>query len=98
MGTQWLCIDTSSAWHARCRRPTSDRTGLHPQRNASWSIVLGLSYRTLGIIYGDIATSPLYLWPSVFSSAPAEKDVLGALCLLFWTLTLVNPRLFTNLC
>ena len=30
------------------------------------------------------------IWPSIFSSPPEEKDVLGALCLLWWTLTIVT--------
>lgn len=34
-------------------------------------------------------TSPLYLWPSVFNNAPSEEDVIGALSLVIWTLTLV---------
>lgn len=34
-------------------------------------------------------TSPLYLWPSVFSSSPSEEDVVGALSLVLWTLTLI---------
>ena len=29
------------------------------QSSASWWIVCGLAYRSLGIIYGDIGTSPL---------------------------------------
>ncbi len=34
-------------------------------------------------------TSPLYMWPSIFSSAPSEEDVIGALSLVLWTLTLI---------
>ena len=29
------------------------------QSSANWWIVCGLAYRSLGIIYGDIGTSPL---------------------------------------
>lgn len=34
-------------------------------------------------------TSPLYLWPSVFSSEPTAEDVVGATSLVLWTLTLM---------
>jgi len=44
---------------------------------------------TLGIVYGDIGTSPLYVFDSIFSSAPESEDVLGAMCLVFYTLTLM---------
>lgn len=45
---------------------------------------------TLGIVYGDIGTSPLYVLRSIVnSSAGITSDlVLGALSCIFWTLTL----------
>lgn len=46
----------------------------------------------LGIIYGDIGTSPLYVMSAIFSGETAlqinEELVLGALSCIFWTLTL----------
>ncbi|EIE20093.1 potassium transporter, partial [Coccomyxa subellipsoidea C-169] len=44
---------------------------------------------SVGVVYGDLGTSPLYMWPSIFSSAPSEEDVIGALSLVLWTLTLI---------
>jgi KUP system potassium uptake protein len=45
----------------------------------------------LGIIYGDIGTSPLYVLKAVVASAPiSENVVLGALSCIFWTLTLLT--------
>ncbi|RWX00132.1 KUP/HAK/KT family potassium transporter [Flavobacterium cerinum] len=44
---------------------------------------------TLGIIYGDIGTSPLYVMKAIIGSQPIEEQVvLGALSCIFWTLTL----------
>ena len=44
---------------------------------------------TLGIIYGDIGTSPLYVMRAIMGDRPIEADfVLGALSCVFWTLTL----------
>jgi len=44
---------------------------------------------TLGIIFGDIGTSPLYVLKAIIGSNPIEKYlVLGALSCIFWTLTM----------
>lgn len=44
---------------------------------------------TLGIIYGDIGTSPLYVMTAVMnSSIVTEQLIYGALSCVFWTLTL----------
>ncbi|MBL0047392.1 MAG: KUP/HAK/KT family potassium transporter [Bacteroidetes bacterium] len=44
---------------------------------------------TLGIIYGDIGTSPLYVLKAIVGNDPINKDVvLGAVSCIFWTLTL----------
>ncbi len=43
----------------------------------------------LGIIYGDIGTSPLYVMPSIIGDHQINSmDVLGGLSCIFWTLTL----------
>jgi KUP system potassium uptake protein len=45
----------------------------------------------LGIIYGDIGTSPLYVLKAVASTEPISREVvLGALSCIFWTLTLLT--------
>lgn len=44
---------------------------------------------TLGIIFGDIGTSPLYVLKAIVGDAPINKDVvLGGVSCIFWTLTL----------
>ena len=48
-----------------------------------------LAYQSIGVIYGDIGTSPLYVYSSTFSSEPSHDDLLGALSLIIWTLTLM---------
>jgi KUP system potassium uptake protein len=45
----------------------------------------------LGIIYGDIGTSPLYVLKAVAGSEPISSElVLGGLSCIFWTLTLLT--------
>ena len=44
---------------------------------------------SLGIIYGDIGTSPLYVFKAIVGDRPiSELLVLGGVSLIFWTLTL----------
>jgi len=44
---------------------------------------------TLGIIYGDIGTSPLYVLKAIVGEHPIDADtVKGAISCIFWTLTL----------
>jgi KUP system potassium uptake protein len=45
---------------------------------------------TLGIIYGDIGTSPLYVMKAIIGSGSVinEMVILGGVSLIFWTLTL----------
>ena len=50
--------------------------------------VAGL-FTTLGIIFGDIGTSPLYVMKAIVGESPiTEELILGALSCVFWTLTL----------
>lgn len=53
------------------------------------SIVLAL--QTLGVIFGDVGTSPLYTFDIMFNKYPVTKkeDVLGALSLVLYTLILI---------
>jgi KUP system potassium uptake protein len=52
---------------------------------------LGLS--ALGVVFGDIGTSPLYAFRECFGEehqlAPSPENILGILSLIFWALTLV---------
>lgn len=44
---------------------------------------------TLGIIYGDIGTSPLYVMKAIIGLEPIVADIaLGGVSCIFWTLTL----------
>lgn len=52
---------------------------------------LSMAFQTLGVVYGDLGTSPLYVFTDVFSKVPirSEVDVLGALSLILYTIALV---------
>jgi KUP system potassium uptake protein len=79
------------SWLARC-------TG-HPElKPGTKAYQAYLSYLTVGIVYGDIGTSPLYTFSSIFASGPpTQADVVGALSLMIWTLILVTAFKYLTL-
>jgi KUP system potassium uptake protein len=56
------------------------------------SSLAALTLGAIGVVYGDIGTSPLYAFKEVFGSGHVPittANVLGVLSLFFWTLTVV---------
>ena len=55
--------------------------------------LLALSLAALGVVYGDIGTSPLYAlrecFHGEFAIAPLRENVLGVLSLVFWSLVII---------
>lgn len=61
----------------------------HSNTGHSQKITLGGLIVTLGIIYGDIGTSPLYVMKAIVGESAIDKAmILGSMSLIFWTLTL----------
>jgi KUP system potassium uptake protein len=59
---------------------------------ASPRAVAALTLAALGVVYGDIGTSPLYALKEVFHAGhvPVTPDnILGVLSLIFWTMTVI---------
>ncbi|GJW04288.1 potassium transporter 7-like protein, partial [Tanacetum coccineum] len=50
-----------------------------------------LAFQTLGVVFGDVGTSPLYTFSVMFSKAPIDgkEDIIGALSLVIYTLILI---------
>jgi KUP system potassium uptake protein len=51
-----------------------------------------LTLAALGVVYGDIGTSPLYALKEVFHAghvAASPDNILGVLSLIFWTMTII---------
>ena len=65
---------------------------IHENEGSKSSLaVMGLS--ALGIVFGDIGTSPLYTFKTILNMAggtPAPSVVLGSLSLILWTLIIVT--------
>lgn len=55
--------------------------------------MLTLAYQSLGVVYGDLSTSPLYVYKSAFAKdiqhSATNEEIYGVLSFVFWTLTLV---------
>jgi KUP system potassium uptake protein len=66
-----------------------DHAASHAPKGGFAALTLG----ALGIVYGDIGTSPLYALDQIFASHAnldhTEANVLGALSLVVWTLTII---------
>ncbi|GLU07400.1 hypothetical protein SLE2022_243600 [Rubroshorea leprosula] len=62
----------------------------HRAKVENWSVILQLAFQSIGVVYGDIGTSPLYVYSSTFSKGIQHPDdILGVLSLIFYTLTLI---------
>ncbi|KAJ7563724.1 hypothetical protein O6H91_03G123600 [Diphasiastrum complanatum] len=61
-------------------------------RAFTMAVTLRLAFQTMGIVYGDVGTSPLYVFDSIFPNGINHKtaDLLGATSLIIYTLTLIS--------
>ena len=70
--------------------PSSDSESNHPSfKNTTFILVVG----ALGVVFGDIGTSPLYTLKECFHGDHAisltETNIYGVLSLIFWSLIIV---------
>jgi KUP system potassium uptake protein len=77
-------VELASATHAE----VPHEGGAHGPKMALWTLCVG----ALGVVYGDIGTSPLYAIRECFLSEhglhPTPANVFGILSLIFWSLTI----------
>lgn len=53
-------------------------------------LLLRLAFQSLGVVYGDLGTSPLYVFYNTFPHGIKDsEDVIGALSLIIYSLTLI---------
>ena len=67
----------------------------HARKSSGIPLSAGMMLVTLGVVYGDIGTSPMYVMKSIVAgngglSSVNETMILGALSLVIWTMTLVT--------
>ncbi|KAJ0507684.1 putative potassium transporter [Helianthus annuus] len=68
---------------------SSSSTACNQQGSNRWGTLL-LAYKSLGVVFGGLVTSPLYVYPSMALMSPTEDDYLGIYSIMFWTLTLIG--------
>jgi K+ transporter len=70
-------------------RDTSAKVSAEDRKPVSAIGATGISLAALGVVFGDIGTSPLYTLKTVLNLTGANPDAattLGALSLILWTL------------
>ncbi|WP_407179127.1 KUP/HAK/KT family potassium transporter [Bradyrhizobium sp. STM 3562] len=73
------------------------RSAVAPERESAARIprrdLAALTIGAIGVVYGDIGTSPLYAIDQIFfgaaAVAPTQDNVLGAISLALWTIILI---------
>ncbi|CAH8363864.1 unnamed protein product [Eruca vesicaria subsp. sativa] len=70
-----------------------ESTTCNTVKKESWRTVLTLAYQSLGVVYGDLSISPLYVFKSTFAEdiqhTDSNEEIFGVLSFIFWTITLV---------
>ncbi|KAL0721934.1 hypothetical protein Bca4012_036533 [Brassica carinata] len=65
----------------------------HLKKTVSCASVLTLAYQNLGVIYGDLSTSPLYVYKTSFSGKLSlhedDEEIFGVFSFIFWTFTFI---------
>jgi len=82
----------TKAASAAPEEPAQSQQSTHPTQHRS--AAGGLVLAALGIVFGDIGTSPLYALQTVFSIdhgavRPTQADVYGVISMMFWSVTLI---------
>jgi KUP system potassium uptake protein len=82
--------EAAVATRALAARALPDQSGSRPHATSGlWRLTLG----SVGVVYGDIGTSPLYAMREALhataSRGTAAADVVGVISLLIWTLILI---------
>ncbi|KAL2666992.1 hypothetical protein AAZV13_01G043250 [Glycine max] len=60
----------------------------------SCTTVLTLAYQSLGVVYGDLSSVPIYVYKTSFSGKLSLKEdneeIFGVLSFIFWTFTIIG--------
>ncbi|KAL2473956.1 Potassium transporter 10 [Forsythia ovata] len=63
---------------------------MYREKKFSSILLLRLAFQSLGVVYGDLGTSPLYVFYNTFPNGIDDtEDVIGALSLIIYSLTLI---------
>lgn len=84
----WAKLRRVDSLNMEAGRVSFTSTHANPSQ-ASWGRTLSLAFQCLGVIYGDVGTSPLYVYSSTFTEGIKDnQDLLGVLSLIIYTIIL----------
>lgn len=84
-----VCVLKRSTVDGRFAFPDDSLLIFSPQDH-SFLKILQLAFQSLGIVYGDLGTSPLYVFYNTFPDGVENtEDLIGALSLIIYSLTLI---------
>ncbi|KAK8942230.1 putative potassium transporter 11 [Platanthera guangdongensis] len=80
--------------HEKFDQPMEEEAGrlrnVNGEKKLSTLLLIQLAFQSLGVVFGDLGTSPLYVFYSTFSHGINDpEDVIGALSLIIYSLTLI---------
>ena len=96
-----VVFPTTASPHGHHQDPRQQRSALHTPRQAPRAAAnplakqgtAALTLGAIGVVYGDIGTSPLYTMKEVFAPATGvalnEANLIGAVSVILWALMLV---------
>ncbi|GAB4840809.1 peroxysomal 3-ketoacyl-CoA thiolase A (THIL) [Ancistrocladus abbreviatus] len=65
-------------------------SNMYREKKFSALLILRFAFQSLGVVYGDLGTSPLYVFYNTFPRGIDKKeDLIGALSLIIYSLTLI---------
>ncbi|CAL2252860.1 unnamed protein product [Prunus armeniaca] len=63
---------------------------MYTEKKYSTLMLLQLAFQSLGVVYGDLGTSPLYVFYNTFPDGIGDpEDLIGALSVIIYSLTLI---------
>lgn len=73
------------------------------QGDVKQNLRISMLFVALGVVYGDIGTSPLYVMNAIVATnggmaAMTEEYILGCLSLVIWTLTMLTTVKYVQIC
>ncbi|EEF50142.1 Potassium transporter, putative [Ricinus communis] len=84
----WAKLRRVDSLNLEAGRVTMSHT--HHSHKIDWKRTLNLAFQSIGVVYGDIGTSPLYVYASTFTNEiRAKEDILGVLSLIIYTILLL---------
>ncbi|KAL6893467.1 hypothetical protein ACP4OV_007565 [Aristida adscensionis] len=87
-GTEAVVVDRQDSLFREAVRGDHYAAASHPEQD-SWSRTLLLAFQCVGILYGDIGTSPLYVYSTTFDHGIGHPDdILGVLSLIIYSFLL----------